>query len=116
MMAIIRQGHKWIALILGIQLALWMLSGLGMAILPHSKVVGHHHKAAPAAPTPLSELACAEIGQPDALDIEPCGDLRHIPVLRTPRQNFIADDDQGGGPGAVGIRHGAVIAVPARPA
>ncbi|HCE21365.1 MAG TPA: peptidase, partial [Hyphomonas sp.] len=46
MMAIIRQGHKWIALILGIQLALWMLSGLGMAILPHSKVVGHHHKAA----------------------------------------------------------------------
>ena len=31
MMAIIRQGHKWIALILGIQLALWMLSGLGMA-------------------------------------------------------------------------------------
>ena len=75
MMAIIRQGHKWIALILGIQLALWMLSGLGMAILPHSKVVGHHHKAAPAAPTPLSELAGAEIGQPDALGR---GDIREI--------------------------------------
>ena len=58
----------------------------------------------------------AHLGQPDALNIEPCGDLRHIPVLGTPRQNFIADDDQGGGPGAVGIRHGAVIAVPARPA
>ena len=51
-----------------------------------------------------------------ALASGPCGDLRHIPVLRTPRQNFIADDDQGGGPGAVGIRHGAVIAAAAQPA
>ena len=34
-MTFVRQAHKWIALILGIQLALWMLSGLGMDC--HSK-------------------------------------------------------------------------------
>ena len=32
MMMIVRKAHKWIALVLGIQLALWVVSGLGMAI------------------------------------------------------------------------------------
>lgn len=45
MMGIVRQAHKWIGLVLGFQLALWMLSGLGMAILPHDKVSGEHRKA-----------------------------------------------------------------------
>ncbi|MEQ3650557.1 NADH:ubiquinone reductase (Na(+)-transporting) subunit F [Hyphomonas sp.] len=75
MMTIIRQGHKWIALILGIQVALWMLSGLGMAILPHSKVAGDHRMAEPAAPTPLTELAGGKIGQP--VTIGP-GEIREV--------------------------------------
>ena len=58
----------------------------------------------------------AHLAQPDALDIQPGRDLRDIPVLRPARENFVADHDQRGGPGAGGIRHGAVIAAAAQPA
>jgi Na+-transporting NADH:ubiquinone oxidoreductase subunit F len=75
MMVIVRKAHKWIALILGIQVALWMLSGLGMAILPHSKVVGDHRMVERDAPAPLTALTGAEIGQPDTLGR---GDIREI--------------------------------------
>ncbi|CAN0594390.1 unnamed protein product, partial [Laminaria digitata] len=67
MMTIVRQAHKWIALILGIQLTLWMLSGLGMAILPHSKVLGDHRMAERAAPAPLLNAATGQIGLPAAV-------------------------------------------------
>ncbi len=43
----LRTLHRWIGLILGIQLLLWMLSGLVMGLLPHEAVTGHdyqHHK------------------------------------------------------------------------
>lgn len=56
-MTIIRKAHKWIALILGIQLVLWMISGLGMAILPHDRVVGEHHRSVSAGPVPLLDLS-----------------------------------------------------------
>lgn len=37
--------HKWIALVVGIQVVLWMLSGLIMAVLPIEEVRGEHNIA-----------------------------------------------------------------------
>ena len=41
-----RRLHKWIGLAIGIQVALWMLSGLMMGLLDHERVQGHHRMAA----------------------------------------------------------------------
>lgn len=38
----IRKLHKWIGLAIGVQVALWMLSGLMMGLLDHDRVQGHH--------------------------------------------------------------------------
>ena len=35
-----RRFHKWIALVIGIQIALWMLSGFMMGLLDHEQVLG----------------------------------------------------------------------------
>ena len=47
--------HKWIGLAVGIQVVLWMLSGLVMAMLPIEEVRGEDHIAAPK-PVLLSDL------------------------------------------------------------
>lgn len=44
-MNLMRSIHRWIGLILGLQLFLWMLSGLVMGLLPHDLVTGHHYKS-----------------------------------------------------------------------
>ncbi len=70
-MLIIRKAHKWIGLILGLQLALWMLSGLAMAVLPHHEVAGEHRASdSPAMPAlgPVSEELKFPAGT-DQLDI-----------------------------------------------
>ena len=36
----------------------------------------------------------AHLGQPDALDVEPGRELRDVPVLRPPGQDFVADHRQ----------------------
>jgi uncharacterized iron-regulated membrane protein len=38
--------HKWLGLVVGIQIGLWMLSGLVMALLPIEEVRGEHNIAA----------------------------------------------------------------------
>ena len=43
-----RRLHKWIALVIGIQIALWMLSGFMMGLLDHEQVLGHHNQRIPA--------------------------------------------------------------------
>jgi Na(+)-translocating NADH:ubiquinone oxidoreductase F subunit len=43
-----RRFHKWIALLIGIQIALWMLSGFMMGLLDHEQVLGHHNQRIPA--------------------------------------------------------------------
>ncbi|MFZ5608971.1 MAG: NADH:ubiquinone reductase (Na(+)-transporting) subunit F [Pseudomonadota bacterium] len=50
----VRRVHKWIGLVLGLQLVLWMLSGLVMALLPHEKVAGEHNRREMKAPVPLA--------------------------------------------------------------
>ena len=47
---VLRVLHKWIGLIIGIQLLLWTLSGAMMAILPMDKVAGGDLRESPKAP------------------------------------------------------------------
>ena len=54
--------HKWVALIIGLQILLWIAGGLVMSVIPIEQVRGEHKVAAPAplslSPTlilPLSE-------------------------------------------------------------
>ncbi|WP_454831007.1 2Fe-2S iron-sulfur cluster-binding protein [Pseudoxanthomonas wuyuanensis] len=41
--------HKWLGLLIGLQLVLWMSSGLMMSLLDHDEVQGHARRAHPAA-------------------------------------------------------------------
>lgn len=51
------QLHKWIALIVGIQVLFWVLGGLVMTAIPIERVRSEHHVAElPAAPLPLRGL------------------------------------------------------------
>lgn len=52
----VRALHRWIGLVLGVQLLLWMLSGLVMGLLPHHLVSGKHYHNAEAEPVPLEQL------------------------------------------------------------
>lgn len=59
-----RRLHKWIGLAIGIQVALWMLSGLMMGLLDHERVQGHHKRAAePEAPLAPRAHALLEPGE-----------------------------------------------------
>lgn len=55
-MVLFRKLHKWIGLAIGIQVAIWMLSGLAMGLIDHHKVTGLHDSAAAAA-LPISSLS-----------------------------------------------------------
>jgi uncharacterized iron-regulated membrane protein len=46
----LRVLHKWIGLVIGLQLVLWTLSGTVMAILPMDKVAGGERRQVPEAP------------------------------------------------------------------
>ena len=57
-MRFLRKLHKWLGLIVGIQLLLWTVSGLMFALLDHHKVMPEHH--APPAPALASGAVVAE--------------------------------------------------------
>ena len=44
-MILFRKLHKWIGLAIGIQVAIWMLSGFMMGLLDHEQVTGLHNKS-----------------------------------------------------------------------
>lgn len=44
-----RKMHKWLGVLIGLQLVLWMTSGLMMSLLDHDEVQGHARRAHPAA-------------------------------------------------------------------
>lgn len=46
-MLFLRKLHKWLGLIVGLQLAAWMLSGLVFALLDHRDVTGEHSTRTP---------------------------------------------------------------------
>ncbi len=56
--------HKWLALIVGVQVLLWVASGLFFAIFPIERVRSEHRMAVVAAP-----LALAEVIAPSALSL-----------------------------------------------
>ncbi len=60
---LMRKMHKWLGLLVGLQLVLWMTSGLMMSLLDHDKVEGHafRAKAPPAPPWPQGLLSPTKI-------------------------------------------------------
>ena len=57
---VLRRIHKWIGLVIGLQLVLWTLSGAVMSLLDHKTVAGGPAAAAPAA-VPTSSSGWAEV-------------------------------------------------------
>ncbi len=54
-MIFFRKLHKWIGLAIGIQVAIWMVSGFMMGLLDHEQVTGHHNQTAKHPSVPLSQ-------------------------------------------------------------
>ena len=86
-MILFRKLHKWIGLAIGIQVAIWMLSGLTMGLLDHEQVQGHHNQAMPEV-RPLAELAADIIDVATILNRLPTGtqvrDIRLHSLLGRP--------------------------------
>jgi Na(+)-translocating NADH:ubiquinone oxidoreductase F subunit len=61
-MILLRKLHKWFGLAIGLQVAIWMLSGLMMGLLEHERVQGHNNQAHHIAATlDSSESAFADV-------------------------------------------------------
>lgn len=60
-MILLRKLHKWFGLAIGLQVAIWMLSGLMMGLLEHEKVQGHNNLAHHI-PVPIQAAETALIG------------------------------------------------------
>ena len=54
-MIFFRKLHKWIGLVIGIQVAIWMLSGFMMGLLDHEQVTGLHNQTEKHASARLSQ-------------------------------------------------------------
>ncbi len=54
-MIFFRKLHKWIGLAIGIQVAIWMLSGFMMGLLDHEQVTGLHNKSDKPVSPPISQ-------------------------------------------------------------
>lgn len=55
------RAHKWLALVVGIQIFLWVLGGLAMSLMPIEQVRGEHTIApAPDYPLPLDQVLTPE--------------------------------------------------------
>ena len=66
--------HKWLALIVGVQVLLWIVSGLFFAVYPIERVRSEHriaaHAAAPLDPSALGALAALLPAAPNKLSYE----------------------------------------------
>ena len=105
-MTIIREVHKWIGLLLGLQLLLWMFSGLGMAILPHAKVAGDHHRV-----DSEPGLLLAEVTEQIAPPLSgSASDVRRV-ELRLLSDRAVFQVDTGGGAYLLDAASGSPIAI-----
>ena len=94
-----RKLHKWVGLVLGLQLVLWTISGAAMAIIDHHAVMGEHTFRAPEPaaltqpPLPLRQVAQSA---PDIVGftLKPLLD-RHVYEVRTPRGVHLLDSRTG---------------------
>lgn len=99
--------HKWLALIVGIQIAIWLLSGLVMAVLPIETVRSEHNIAAHAPPA-LETLLPVSVTPGQAITLAG-GNARSV-TLTTLLGQPVYEVKRDGGPGAiVDARSGAVI-------
>lgn len=67
-----RTMHKWLGLVIGLQLILWMTSGMMMALLDHDRVQGQQFRAAPPTLSPWP----ADVVAPDRV-------IAKVPAART---------------------------------
>ncbi|NEX91235.1 peptidase [Caulobacter sp. 17J65-9] len=67
-MMLLRRLHKWVGLVLGVQLLLWAVSGTMMALLDHHEVAGEHTYRTPAMSEVVQPLplAAVQAGLPGA--------------------------------------------------
>lgn len=96
-LALIKKVHKWISLLIGLQLMLWMLSGLAFSLLSHKEVSGRYllNKSSPvmwtATQNDFSELLNR---YSDVLAIDSYSLLsRPVYRIRTLKDTFIVDTD-----------------------
>jgi len=75
----LRKLHKWVALVVGIQLFMWTLSGLMFALLKHEAVSGEHLTAKPQVPNLAAEAALMD---PTAWIETDSGRIVHEVMLR----------------------------------
>ena len=68
MMVFLKKLHKWVGLIIGIQVLLWLLSGLMISLLDPAKVSGQQWARSKTDESP--ELPQGELLEPDALSTE----------------------------------------------
>lgn len=54
--------HKWVALLVGIQIVLWVTGGVVMSVIPIETVRGEHNIAAPS-PMPIDAATIIPVGQ-----------------------------------------------------
>jgi hypothetical protein len=77
---LLRRIHKWIGLVLGLQFAIWSVSGAMMAVLDMEEVAGGEAKPAAAAPpVPASSTAWPLVRQ--SLDGQPITGVAFRPLL-----------------------------------
>ncbi|MBX3478806.1 MAG: PepSY domain-containing protein [Caulobacter sp.] len=100
------QLHKWIALVVGIQVLLWALGGLVMTVIPIERVRGEHHvpEAVPTA-LPTTELLSLTEAAAGAGFAPTKAELR-----QTPRGPIWALSPAKGEPAVLDARTGARLA------
>lgn len=114
-----RRIHKWVGLVLGLQLLLWTLSGSIMALLPSREVGGHDAAIEHAAPIgraaalrdPIRALGPATV---DGLVLRQVAG-RPVYEVTTARRSFLADAITGGRL-AVDSRTASLVATEMNPA
>jgi len=70
MMALLKKLHKWVALLIGIQVFIWLGSGLVISLLDPAKVSGKHWAQAPASTRTLQFDNLLEVGDLPAAVLE----------------------------------------------
>ena len=110
-----RKLHKWVGLVLGLQLVLWTISGAAMAIIDHHAVAGEHIGHAPEpltlaqAPLPLSAVQRAAPDGMAAVTLKPVAG-RWIYEVRTADRTRLIDAHTGA-PAPVDARVARAVAL-----
>jgi len=93
-----RKIHKWVGLLVGLQLLLWMLSGLVMGLLPQDLVRGNHYRTEASPAPPLAGVGL--LAQPvpgQAIQSATLGYFLGRPAMRVVAKEGIALYDAASG-------------------